>query len=142
MGFRKPSYYIYYTYSDNPAAGTGPVGQPLTTSESTIDLNGPRYLYLAIEEFGKGNQKSFLSPIATSFINKNIIARISLDKTFYPYGSILVANKVNGYLLSDNRSYTGKIDLMKLNIQLLSEIGNPISLNDYDFSFCLEVEHE
>jgi hypothetical protein len=142
MGFRKPSYNINFSYTDNPDVGTGPDGQPLTQSESTVDLNGPRYLYLAIEEFGKGNQKSFLSPIATSFINKNIIARISLDKTFYPYGAILPANKSNGYLLSDTRSYTGKIDLMKLNVQLLSEIGNPISLNDYDFSFCIEVEHE
>jgi hypothetical protein len=142
LGFRKPSYNINFAYTDNPQAGTGPDGQPLTQSESTIDLNGPRYLYLAIEEFGKGNQKSFLSPIATGFINKNIIARISLDKTVYPYGAILPANKSNGYLLSDTRSYTGKIDLMKLNVQLLSEIGNPISLNDYDFSFCIEVEHE
>ena len=141
MGFRKTSYYVTTSHSDNPATSTIG-GNTVTISEKTIDLNGPRYLYLAIEEFGKGNQKSFLSPIATSFINKNIIARISLDKTMYPYGSILPANKLNGYVVSDTRSYTGKIDLMKLNIQLLSEIGNPISLNDYDFSFCLEVEHE
>ena len=142
LGYRQPTYYITYSYSSEPATGTGPVGQPLYISEKTVDLNGPRYLYLALEEFGKGNQKSFISPIATSFINKNIIARISLDKTMYPYGAILPANKLNGYLLSDKRSYTGKIDLMKLNVQLLNEIGNPISLNDYDFSFCLEVEHE
>lgn len=141
MGFRKTSYYVTTSHSDNPATSTIN-SKTVTISEKNIDLNGPRYLYLAIEEFGKGNQKSFLSPIATSFINKNIIARISLDKTIYPYGSILPANKLNGYVVSDTRSYTGKIDLMKLNIQLLSEIGNPISLNDYDFSFCLEVEHE
>lgn len=142
LGFRRPTYYVTFSYSDNPAPGAGPDGQPITISEKTIDLNGPRYLYLAIEEFGKGNQKSFISPIATSFINKNIIARISMDKTVYGYGAILPANKLNGYLLSDIRCYTGKIDLMKLNVQLLNEIGNPISLNDYDFSFCLEVEHE
>lgn len=141
MGFRKTSYYVTTSHSDNTATSTIN-GYTVTISEKTIDLNGPRYLYLAIEEFGKGNQKSFISPIATAFINKNIIARISLDNTRYPFGSIFPTNRMYGSLLTDTRSYTGKIDLMKLNIQLLSETGNPISLNDYDFSFCLEVEHE
>jgi len=113
-----------------------------TYSEQFIDLTNPRYLYLALEEFNKGNQKSFVSPIASSFINKNILARISLDSATHAYGTVLPVNKLNGLLISDNRSYTGKIDLLKLNIKLLSENGNIISLNGYDFSFCLEVEHE
>ena len=54
-------------------------------------------------------------------------------------------NKFNGLLVSDKRSYTGTIDLLKLNIKLLSENGSVITLNhnlNDDFSFCLEVEHE
>jgi hypothetical protein len=129
LGFRNPYYTIIGT-------------NIYTYSEQFIDLTNPRYLYLAIEEFNKGNQKSFVSPIASSFINKNIIARISLDRATHAYGTVLPVNKLNGLLISDNRSYTGKIDLLKLNIKLLSENGNIISLNGYDFSFCLEVEHE
>jgi len=131
LGFRNP----YYTI-------IGKNGLVHTYSEQFIDLTNPRYLYLALEEFNKGNQKSFVSPIASSFINKNIIARISLDRATHAYGTVLPVNKLNGLLISDNRSYTGKIDLLKLNIKLLSENGNIISLNGYDFSFCLEVEHE
>jgi len=147
LGFRKPTYTIDGTREvgapGNPATDLyGPYGQLVYTSEQFIDLTGPRYLYLAIEEFNKGNQNSFVSPIAGSFINKNIVARISLDNATHGYGTVLPVNKLNGLLISDKRSYTGKIDLLKLNIKLLSENGNIISLNGYDFSFCLEVEHE
>ena len=125
LGFRKTSYDI--------VNGTN------TVSECILDLSGPRYLYLAIDEFSKGNQNSFVSPLSSSLINKNIIARISLDKSQYGYGSILPANTYNGLLATDKRCYTGKIDLQKMQIQLLNETGIPMNLNGYDFSFCLEA---
>ena len=113
-----------------------------TVSESFIDLNGPRYLYLAIDEFTKGNQHSFISPLTKSFINKNIVARITIDNTTWGFGKIIPANMKSGNLVSDHRSYTGKNDLQKLNIQILNEFGHPVDLNGMDFSFCIEVEHE
>jgi hypothetical protein len=112
-----------------------------TTSEAFYDLNGSRYLYLALDEFNKGNQYSFVSPLYNSLINKNIIARISTSDV-HPFGSVLVANLTNGLLVADLRSYTGKIDLLKMNVQLLDEYGNSVNLNGLDFSFCLAVEHE
>jgi len=118
----------------------------LTTNvvaEALSDLNGSRYLYLAIDEFAKGNQYSFISPLHSSLINKNIIARISMDNINYPFGKIIVAScNGSGNLVSDTRSYTGKIDLQKLNIQLLNEYGNPVNLNGLDFSFCIRLDHE
>lgn len=128
LGFRQTTYDI--------VSGTN------TNSECTLDLTGPRYLYLAIDEFNKGNQNSFVSPLSSSLINKNIIARISLDKSHYGYGSILPANAYNGLLATDKRCYTGKVDLQKLQIQLLNETGIPMNLNGYDFSFCLEANCE
>lgn len=142
LGFRAIEYTVNYAYIYNPPAGTGPDGQPLTISETVIDLNGPRYFYLAIDEFARGNQSSFVSPISTSLINKNVLARISLNNNTYGYGSILPVNRMNGTLLSDTRSYTGKIDILKLNVQLLNEYGVNVGLLGFDFSFCLEVQHE
>jgi hypothetical protein len=113
-----------------------------THSESFIDVNGSRYLYLAIDEFSKGNQHSFISPLPKSFINKNILARITIDGNTWGFGNIIPSNIKSGNLVSDHRSYTGKTDLQKLNIQLLNEFGNPVDLNGMDFSFCIEVEHE
>jgi hypothetical protein len=101
-----------------------------------------KYLYLAIDEFSKGVQNSFVTPAYNAFLTKNVIARISIDSTTYPYGSVLPANGFNGLLVSDNRNYNGKVDLQKLNIQLLNEFGMPIDLNNQDFSFCIEVTYE
>jgi hypothetical protein len=111
--------------------------------QAAINLYGPKYLYLAIEEFNKGNQSSFVTPMNKSLLNKNIIARIALNRNGgYDFGSVLPTNNFNGLLMSDTRSYTGKIDLMKLNVQLLTEDGTVVNLNGLDFSLCLEVTHE
>lgn len=129
LGFRQPSYKMTST----------PI---FAQSEALLDVNGPRYLYLAIDEFNKGNQSSFIPPLHSSLINKNIIARIPLFNVGgYVFGQTLSMNHYTG-LLSDVRSYTGKIDLFKLNIQLLNENGVVMNLNGMDFSFCLEVVHE
>lgn len=113
-----------------------------TYSESMIDLNGSRYLYLAIDEFSGGSQTSFVSPLSKSVINKNILARISLDNHDFPFGTIFSANRMNGTLISDIRSYNGKNDIQKINVQLLNEYGIPVNLNGMDISFSLELEHE
>lgn len=113
-----------------------------TISENFADLTGLRYVYLVIDEFGKGNQNSFLGPLPSSLVKKNILAKIMFNKVTFPFGTVIPANNFNGYLLTDRRSYTGKIDLQKLNVQLVDDVGNPVNLNGLDFSFCLEVEHE
>lgn len=113
------------------------------TSEFLVDLSGPRYLYLVVDEFtGGGNQSSFVSPLPTSVINKNILARITVDNKNYGFMDIIPANERNGFLLSDTRSYTGKVDLHRLNVQLVNENGTVMNLNGADFSFCLRIEHE
>ena len=127
LGFRNPTYNIT----------TSP-----TTSEGLPNLSGARYLYLVLDEFTRGNQNSFIAALPSSLVRKPILARISINNTTYPFGTILPANNYNGYLLTDKREYTGRVDLQKLSIQLVDEIGEPVSLNGLDFSFCLEVEHE
>jgi hypothetical protein len=115
----------------------------IITSENMVDVNTVRYLYLALEEFTKGTQNTFISPMNKSFLrSKTILAKISLNKKTFSFGDILPANNFNGYLLSDRRQYSGKVDLQKLNVQLIDENGNPVELNGMDFSFCIEVEHE
>jgi hypothetical protein len=111
-------------------------------SEAVYDLTGSKYLYLAVDEFTKGNQSSFISPLPRSLINKNILARIALNNAIYGFGNMYEVNRFNGALVSDTRSYSGKSDLQKLNIQLLNEFGNPVNLNGLDISLCLEIEHE
>jgi hypothetical protein len=141
LGFRKYTQYTLPPSGGSVTPGTTASGTGIT-SESIVDLNGPRYLYIVVDEFSKGNQNSFISPLSNSIINKNILARLSFDTKTHPLGSILSASIINGKLLSDRRSYTGKIDIQKLKVQIVNEYGNPMNLNGLDFSFCLEVEHE
>jgi hypothetical protein len=111
-------------------------------AENMLDLNNPKYVYLAVDEFSNGTQSSFISPMPMSIINKNILARIALDTSHYGMGTILPANQYNGFLLSDRRSYNGKVNLQKLKLQLVNEYGNTVNLNGLDFSFSLEIEYE
>lgn len=128
LGFRNISYTV--------ANGTSKL------SESVLDLMTPRYLYLVIDEFTSSNTNSFISPLPTSIINRNILAKVTIDYLHYPYGTILTANPTNGLLISDKRSYNGKVNLQKMKIQLVNEYGLPIHLNGLDFSFCLKIEYE
>jgi hypothetical protein len=112
------------------------------TSENLADFNRTHYLYLVADEFSSNSPNSFISPFATSILNKNILAKISLDPKIYPFGSILPANQYSSYLQSDKRTYSGKTNLQRLKIQLVNEYGVPIDLNGSDFSFCLEIEYE
>jgi len=131
LGFRSIQYSVAY-------------GSPIK-SEAFLDLNGPRYLYLILDEFNQGNPNSFIAPMYTSFLNNNIIAKISIDTTSSvspDFGNIYIANELNGYLLTDTRIYTGKVDLQRMKIQLVNETGIPINLNGLDFSFSLEITYE
>jgi hypothetical protein len=112
------------------------------TSEAFVDVNGSKYLYLVVDEYNNGNQNSFVSPLYTSILNKNILAKICIDNNHYSFGKTLTANRSNGYLITDSRCYNGKIDLQRLKIQLVNEIGLPIDLNGLDFSFTLEIDYE
>jgi hypothetical protein len=136
LGFREPVYTFDGTTLD--AFITSGL-----TSTALVSLAGPRYLYLVVDEFtSSGNQSSFVSPLPNSLINKNVLARISISKQDYPFGSVMPVNLYNGLLMSDVRSYTGKVDIQKLNVELVNEFGNVINLNGDDFSFCLKIEHE
>jgi hypothetical protein len=127
LGFIKPSYTIQ-------TFGT-------LISESIAQMDW-KYLYLALDEFSNGNQNSFASQMSSSLINKNIIAKIVLNKTTFDFGTILATNANYGNLMSDIRSYNGKIDIQKLNVQLLNEYGNVVNLNGADFSVGIQIEYE
>jgi hypothetical protein len=142
LGYRN---YFYIIPPDGPTSTEPPFSSPqpgMLNSEGVIDVYTTRYLFLVVDEFRSSNPNSFLSPLSSSLVSKNILARITLNSAIYPYGSILPANTFNGFLLSDQRVYAGKTDIQKLQISLVDEWGNIVDLNGVDFSFCLEIEHE
>lgn len=140
LGFREPTIRINGIFVDNSDYSIP--NQVSHYANNFYNLSGMKYLYLALDEFSKGNQSSFIAPISNAVISKNIITKIILDNQKYPFGTILPVNIENGSLMENKRTYNGKIDLQKFNIQLLDENGNLLALNDADFSFGLEIEYE
>jgi hypothetical protein len=111
-------------------------------SESSINLNTVRYLYLVVDEFSSGFTNSFICPLQHSVMSKKILGRISLDNNRFPYGSVQISNTFNAFLSSDIRYYNGAVDIQKIQVQLVNEYGVPIDLNGQDFSFLLEMIYE
>lgn len=119
MGFREGYYENALTY----------------VSEGIINLLGPRYIYLVVDDFNNNVNDGFYAAFSSSILNKNILARISLQ------GSVFNSlSKDNFNLITTPRQYFGPVDIQKLQIQLLDEYGRILNLNNMDYSFCLTFQ--
>jgi hypothetical protein len=104
-------------------------------SEGIINLLGPKYIYLVVDDFNNSVLDGFYGAFTSSILNKNILARISLQGSVFNYVS-----KDNFNLISTPRQYFGPVDIQKLQIQLLDEYGRILNLNNMDYSFCLTFQ--
>ncbi len=111
------------------------------TSECILNLKSPRHVFLALNEFSNGNSNSFVSPLEKTNQSKNIIAKICIPSTV-KFGDTLCVNKANGLLVSEVRKYLEKVNIQRMNLQLLDDAGRVIHLNGADFSVCLRLVHE
>ena len=105
-------------------------------SEAVIDLKGFKYIFLVVDDYNNNVNNSFYSAFNSSVLNKNILARISLQNTSF----FDTAAQNNLSLVTTARQYFGPVDIQKLGIQLLDEYGRVIDLNNMDFSFCLTLQ--
>jgi len=104
-------------------------------SEGIIDLSGPRYIYLVVDDFNNNVNNSFYSAFNSSILNKNILARISLQSTTF---SIFSENNLS--IVTTPRQYFGPVKIQNINVQLLDEYGRVIDLNNMDYSFSLTFQ--
>jgi hypothetical protein len=119
MGFRAGYYENALTY----------------VSEGVIDLTGPNYIYLVVDDFNNSYDDGFYGSFNSSLLNKNIMARVSLQSSVFNHTS---SNSYN--LITSSRQYFGPVDIQKLQIQLLDEYGRILNLNNMDYSFCLTFQ--
>ena len=105
-------------------------------SEAVIDLKGFKYMFLVVDDYNNNVNNSFYSAFNSSVLNKNILARISLQNTSF----FDTAAQNNLSLVTTARQYFGPVDIQKLGIQLLDEYGRVVDLNNMDFSFCLTLQ--
>jgi len=119
MGFREGYYENASTY----------------VSEGIVNLLGPRYIYLVVDDYNNSVNDGFYGAFSSSILNKNILARISLQGSVFNY---LSQNNYN--LITTPRQYFGPVDIQKIQIQLLDEYGRILDLNNMDYSFCLTFQ--
>ena len=104
-------------------------------SEGVIDLTGPKYIYLVVDDFNNSVNDGFYGAFTSSVLNKNILARISLQ------GSVFSTfTQSNLLLVTTSRQYFGPVDIQKIQVQLLDEYGRILNLNNMDYSFCLTFQ--
>jgi hypothetical protein len=104
-------------------------------SEGVLDLTGPRYVYLVIDDHNNNVNNGFYNAaFNNSILNKNILARISLSSNVF---NILEKDNLN--IITYPREYLGPVDIKILNIQLLDEYGRILYLNNMDYSFALKM---
>lgn len=121
LGFRSPVYSNCNSY----------------TSESVLDVSGPKYIFLVVDDYNNNVNENFFSAFTSSILNKNILARIAIPPNIgAPYVSFdLLATGS----FSTPRTYFGPVDIQKMQIQLLDEYGRFLNLNGTDFSFVLAL---
>lgn len=119
IGFREGYYENSFTY----------------ISEGLVDLLGPKYVYLAVDDYNNNVNNSFYSAFTSSILNKNILARISVQGQVFD-----VISQNNLSIITSPRQYFGPVDIQKLHIQLLDEYGRILNLNNMDYSFCLTFQ--
>lgn len=104
-------------------------------SEGIVDLTGPRYVYLVIDDYNNNVNNSFYSAFNSSILNKNILARITLQSNMF---NVFTENNLN--IVTTPRQYFGPVNILNMNIQLLDEYGRVINFNNMDYSFALTFQ--
>ena len=103
-------------------------------SEGVVDMTGPRYVYLVVDDHNNNVNNGFYSAFNSSMLNNNILARISLQSR--PF-DVQITNNLN--IITTPREYFGPVKLQNMTIQLLDEYGRILDLNNMDFSFCITL---
>jgi len=119
LGFQKRQYLGLTTY----------------TGDTIIEPSNIRYVYLVVDDFNNSVNNHFVSAFNKSILGRNILARIPMKGASF---SLMMENDFN--TVSEPRRYFGPVDIQKLKIQLIDEYGNPLQMNNSDFSFCINLK--
>lgn len=103
-------------------------------SEGIIDVSGPKYLFLVIDDHNNSVNNNFYAAFNSSILNKNILARISLQSSAFN-----TFEQNNLTLITTPREYFGPVNIQTINVQLLDEYGRVVDLNNMDYSFCITL---
>ena len=99
-----------------------------------MDIIGPRYLYLVINDGNDSNTNSNFFSATGSGLPSDTIARISLKGAAF---NIQTQNDFSVY--TEPRYYFGPVTISKLRVRLMDEYQRILDLNNNDISFTLRM---
>ena len=113
------------------------IGNTSYVGESPMNIVGPKYLYIAVDDYQNNNHDNLITAFAESYLSKNMLARVPLTGAFglpVPFTDIKLPPEV---LASQRRIYFGPVDIERLRVQILDDLGRQINLNGADWNFTL-----
>lgn len=126
MGFRMGSYKKSTAY----------------VSEGCYDAWGTKYLYIIVNDFNK-NVNNFCIPAYNESLGKtNILARISTNAVSsqdFSDGLSLTNDTVKNDDSMRTRFYFGPVNISRLELQIVDELGRTVDLNNMDYSLALNL---
>lgn len=105
-------------------------------SEGLVDLTGPKYIFLVLDDYNNNVQKNFYSALNSSVLNNNILAQFPVANS-YPF-TLYIENSLASNS-APPRSYFGPVNLQTMAIQLMDEYGRILNLNNMDFNFSITL---
>jgi hypothetical protein len=114
----------------------------LLISEGSYDGWGSKYLYVIVNDFNK-NVNNFCVPTYNESLGKsNVLARISrepLSSDAFQKGHVIQKNNLVDDCTFRKREYFGPVDINKLELQIVDELGRIVDLNNMDYSMALNL---
>jgi hypothetical protein len=134
LGYKQPyydwdnNYVMPNTASYNRFEGYNP--------EGIYDGQGSRYLLLSVDDYNNNYVNTIQSPYQEGMMkNQGLLAKITTNAP-----SHTIVYKANTEYINPIRQYFGPVNIDKLHIQLLDELGRPVDLNNTDYSIAIDIE--
>jgi hypothetical protein len=133
LGYRKQYYNYEIDYVNRSEANTTSVQG--YSPEGMFNTEGSRYLFLAVDDYNKNYAQTIFSPFQESvFTNNTILAK--LVKTAEGNYNYINQDVEHNYI----RKYFGPVNINKIKITILDELGRVVDFNNTDYSISLRIE--
>tara|TARA_B100000902_G_scaffold387113_1_gene430716 strand:- start:1102 stop:2403 length:1302 start_codon:yes stop_codon:yes gene_type:complete len=100
--------------------------------EAIYDTLGTKYYILSLDDFNKNYSNTLTSPFQESVFNdQNAIAKIPNNPNLQQLDDIFYQSR---------REYFGPVNIKRLKVRLLDELGRVVDLNNTDYSFSVVIE--
>jgi hypothetical protein len=137
LGFRT----AMYEMRGNGLTGLSGSGPQAAVSEGICFISGPRYMFLCIDDYNHNVNNYYAVAFESSTIAPNIIARLNINQQINMAGAYgLTGGESLATSLCRSREYFGPVNIERLRITLVDDLGRVVDLNNMDWSFSLMFE--